>query len=82
MFNRVLNVPSPTGQQRRIDLDWVTRVTHATDSCGCEVLVFCFGGQAQVKIRVTVEHTEAQNQQNVESLNDAAPRACAMHLAA
>lgn len=51
MFNRLLRVSSPFCQLRWINPDRVTRVTRvtrATGSSGCEVLMFCFGGQDQV----------------------------------
>lgn len=69
MFNRFLKVSSPTGQQRWINLDRVTRVTHATDSSGCEVLVFCFDGQEQVKIHGTDTPTLDLIKSITDSLN-------------
>lgn len=72
MFTRMLKVSTGIGEQRWINLDRVTRVSHARDAEGVEVLVFCFDDHDRVNVHGHDEAGRDLIRQIISSLDQVA----------
>ena len=68
MFDRFLKI-NTCGEQRWINVDRVTRVSHAVDNEGNEVLSFCFGELDKVMLHGNNDETRAVIARVVASLD-------------
>jgi hypothetical protein len=72
MFTRMMKTSTPTGEQRWINLDRVTRVSLARDVEGVDMLVFCFDDHDHITIHGTDDHSRELIRQITASLDEVA----------
>lgn len=72
MGTSFIKVTSPSGEQRWINLDRVTRVSLAVDGTGDAVMVFCFDGNDHVRIHGDTEQSRSLIHRIAGCLNELA----------